>query len=98
MEMEWKIRQAEVLHGREEALVKNFYKENPRFKRMIAFRVNPALEYEGMMYGFIADVNELAEMPNNPSLWVPIGVMSNAGDFVFTYKPAKGFGSFSRVR
>lgn len=86
MEREWHIRMAESLHQREQRLVDHFYKENPRFKKMIAFRLNPALEYEGMVYGFIADVNELGEMSDNESLWVPIGAMSNAGDFVLRYE------------
>jgi len=35
-------------------------------------------------------VNELGEMPNNPSLWVDVGVMTNAGDFVVKYVPVEG--------
>lgn len=93
-EHEWKISLAENLHGREEALIKSFQEENRRFKKMIAFRVNPAGEYEGMIYGFIADIDELNVMPQNPSLWVPLGVMSNVGDFVIKYASARASGSF----
>lgn len=86
MERVWHIRTAEKLQMREQALIDNFYKRHPEFKKMIAFRVNPALEYEGMIYGFIADVNELAEKSDNESLWVPIAVLSNAGDYILHYE------------
>ena len=85
---EWAYYQAETLHIRPQRLVDAFYQANPRFKRMMAFRMNPAHEYEGEIQGFIADVNEYAEMgETNDSLWISIGLMSNGGDFVQLYVP-----------
>lgn len=84
---EWKIVRAEDLHGRPGQLIGGFYKQNPRLKRMEFFRVNAAKEYEGVVEGFVGDTSEMGEMPDNPSLWVAIGVMTNAGDFVAIYKP-----------
>ena len=87
---EWKITMKDALHERPRALVDAFYVLNPKFKkRVIAFRENAALEYEGVVQAFVGDVNELNEMPNNPSLWVVVGVMTNAGDFVTKYVPVE---------
>lgn len=87
---EWEYYQACALHMRPKRLVEAFYQANPDFKPMMAFRVNLAHEYEGVIQGFIADVNEYAEMgKTNDSLWIPVGVMSNAGDFVNHYTPER---------
>ena len=89
MENEWYIRRAESLHTREQALVDSFYKKNPDFPKMLAFRVNSSLEYEGVVYGFISGEQELQEKSDNPSLWAPIGVMTSGGDFVLRYTRVK---------
>ena len=83
---EWLVREFDRLADRPRTLVDKFYERNPQFKRMVWYRLNAVLEFEGAIQGFVGDVSEMAEMPDNPSLWVTIGVMTNAGDFIQIYE------------